>query len=430
MDDYTQSELQEFIKRIKVNKTSPIFLDPIENVIRDCPDYTSKIAHPIDLLKIEDKIDKCEYSSIENFNEDVQLMITNCLTFNNFPNTWANKCGLAFQEFYNNNYQKLLLKITKHNEKKMLGKKRPNGSQNFMKSKNGTSSLKTNNNMSLSLSLNNNLSINNNSDIHNKNSLINNDKDDYSNMNSNITVLQYDDERISKSVRNLFMHIKPHLKTSEENIENVIKILIEGFSKSNKSKEDLYDIGTKFISRHLMKKDEKNKFMKDFSELIRNIKNQQKEESTKLDQKTLTIKIDLNENEANREERVKLEKIRKTVKKFTENQKIPGIYLDKEEYSIESDLKKKIYSFVMELRNKMTAKKKSNIIISNEGKLNEINESNNNISLSKNRSNNSIKNTINDNEKNNIKEDNYNNNTRNNKKEFESSFDFDLKDLD
>ena len=66
------------------------------------------------------------------------------------------------------------------------------------------------------------------------------------------------------------------------------------------------------------------------------------------------IKIDLNENEANREERIKLDKIRKNVKKYLDEHKIPEIYLDKEEYSIEPDLKKKIYNFVVNLRNKYT----------------------------------------------------------------------------
>ena len=52
-------------------------------------------------------------------------------------------------------------------------------------------------------------------------------------------------------------------------------------------------------------------------------------ENYKKVQKTL-IKIDLNENEANREERIKLDKIRKNVKKYLDEHKIPEIYLDKE----------------------------------------------------------------------------------------------------
>ena len=329
MDDYFQQELQTFLKRIKINKNAFLFLDDIENVIKSCPDYTSIIKYPIDLNKIIDKAERGDYNTPDKFNEDIQLMINNCLKYNQ-PQTWANKAGLAFQEYYNNNYEKFVAKIQKHNERKnILGKKRNAAGTSYNKQK------------SISIKgLNDSKS----------------GKDDYHNIHSSCNVLPFEDEKITKNIRNIFMSIRPHLKTSDENIENIVHTLVEGFIKGNKSSDDLYDIGTKFITKHLNKneeKTEKTKFMKDFKSLIREIKNKQNEESTKLDQKTL-IKIDLNENEANREERVKLEKIRKIVKKYVEEHKIPGVYLDKEEYSIEPDLKKKIYNYVTNIRNKFT----------------------------------------------------------------------------
>jgi len=329
MDDYTLEELQTFIKKLKLNKNSFIFLDQIENVIKSCPDYTTKIKKPIDMLKIIEKVERGEYETLDKFNDDVQLMISNCLTYNQ-PETWANRAGVAFQEYYNNNYEKFAAKIERHNDKKyFLGKKRNPGGGMMSKQKSsnllkgGLYDSKTG-------------------------------KEEYNNYSTTLTpYYKYDDEKISKSIRNLFSPIKAHLNASEESIENIIKTLIDGFLKSNKNSEDLYDIGTKFVIKHLEKKDEKAKFMKDFKTLIRDMKNKQKEESTKLDQKTL-IKIDLYESEANKEERAKLEKIRKTVKKYVEEHKVPGIYLDKEEYSIEPELKKKIYNFVIGLREKFT----------------------------------------------------------------------------
>ena len=329
MDEYAQSELQTFVKKLKINKNANIFLDEIENVIKDYPDYAEKIKHPIDLIKIIEKVDKGEYETLDKFNEDVELMINNCLTYNCLPESMWNRQGLEFQKYYENNYEKLVARIQKHNDKRpILGKKRLPPGSGMSKTKN-TNMLKTGMGE------------------------LKSGKDDYSNINTGFNFYHYEEEKISKSIRNLFMSIKPHLNTNEKNIENIIKTLVEGFSKSNKSSDDLYDIGTKFISKHLNKKEEKTKFMKDFKTLIRDMKNKQKEESTKLDQKTL-IKIDLNENETNREERMKLEKIRKTVKKYVEEHKVPGIYLDKEEYSIEPELKKKIYNFVTNLRSKFT----------------------------------------------------------------------------
>ena len=339
MDEFAQQELQQFVKRLKAYKYAAIFLDEIENVMDLCPDYKNKISHPIDLIKISDRVDKGDYETLDQFDDDIQLMINNCLTYNCIPNSWANRDGSAFRDYYNNNFPKLVQKIQKHNEKKLLlGKKRGTGG---MLSKQKSSSMLKSGDSKLGK--------------------------DESYISPNITVVKYEDEKIAKNIRTLFTNIKQHLNTNEENIENVIHTLIEGFNKSNKSSQELYDIGDKFIRKYLNKSDERTKFMKDFQSLIRDMSNRQKEESTKLDQKTL-IKIDLNENEANREERIKLEKIRKTVKKYLDEHKIPEIYLDKEEYSIEPELKKKIYNYVMNLRSKFTTGNNLNFKDKNEAK--------------------------------------------------------------
>ena len=338
MDEYVQQELQQFVRRLKSYKYSAIFLEEIEKVMEMCPDYKDKISNPIDLIKISDRVDKNQYETLDQFDDDIQLMISNCLKYNCIPNSWANRDGSSFRDYYNNNFPKLVQKIQKHNEKKFfLGKKRGGGALSRQKSstmlKNGDSKLGK----------------------------------DESFISPNITVVKYEDEKIAKNIRTLFTNIKSNLNTTEDNIENVIHTLIEGFNKSNKSSQELYDIGDKFIRKYLNKSDERTKFMKDFQSLIRDMSNRQKEESTKLDQKTL-IKIDLNENEANREERVKLEKIRKTVKKYLDEHKIPEIYLDKEEYSIEPDLKKKIYNYVTNIRSKFTTGNNLNFKDKNETK--------------------------------------------------------------
>ncbi len=339
MDEYVQQELQQFVRRLKSYKYSAIFLEEIEKVMEMCPDYKDKISNPIDLIKISDRVDKNQYETLDQFDDDIQLMISNCLKYNCIPNSWANRDGSSFRDYYNNNFPKLVQKIQKHNEKKfLLGKKRGTGG---MLSKQKSSSMLKSGDSKLGK--------------------------DESYISPNITVVKYEDEKIAKNIRTLFTNIKQHLNTNEENIENVIHTLIEGFNKSNKSSQELYDIGDKFIRKYLNKSDERTKFMKDFQSLIRDMSNRQKEESTKLDQKTL-IKIDLNENEANREERIKLEKIRKTVKKYLDEHKIPEIYLDKEEYSIEPELKKKIYNYVMNLRSKFTTGNNLNFKDKNEAK--------------------------------------------------------------
>ena len=238
MDDYTQQELQQFVRKLKSYKYALLFLEDVENIIKAYPDYPSKISHPIDLLKISDKVDKNGYESLEQFDDDIRLMINNCLTYNNMPNSWANRDGLSFQEFYNNNFPKFVQKIQKHNEKKYyLGKKRAAGGGLMSKQKSS--------------------------------GMLKGGESKMDNISANITVVKYEEKKISKNIRTLFTNIKPYLNTSEDNIENVIHILIEGFNKSNKSSQELYDIGDKFIRKYLNKIEEKTKFMKEFHYLIR-----------------------------------------------------------------------------------------------------------------------------------------------------------------
>ena len=102
------SESKEFIKKLKSNKNGYIFLQPIEELVNSLPDYKENIKHPIDLLKIEDKLNKFGYNTIEDMKEDIELMINNCLTYNYQPNSWANKSAVQFSFFFNNNYKKFL----------------------------------------------------------------------------------------------------------------------------------------------------------------------------------------------------------------------------------------------------------------------------------------------------------------------------------
>lgn len=320
LDEYSYTETKEFLRKLKESKNGFLFLQPIEELIAGLPDYKDKIKQPIDLLKIDDKFNSNKYTSLEEMKEDIDLMISNCFTYNYQPDNWVYKRCQNFQEYFNNNYNKLILKIQKHTEKKnaFLSQKR--------------------------------LQIKENDSI-SHGTIMKNDK-----LDNNIAVFAYEDEKLSKRVRNLFDNVKDFLDVSEETKENVINSVIKTISKRTKSFDQLYDDTMKFITKHLKDAEVKSKFIKKFRKLIRILQEEQIEELNKLDGKALNIKIDLNENEEKREEKAKLEQIKKELKNFVENQKVPDVYLDSNEYSIEPNLKKKIYSFVLGLREQMTIK--------------------------------------------------------------------------
>ena len=51
-------------------------------ILFQVPDYLDKISHPMDFSLMQNKIDSHCYATIDQFEDDFQLMIDNCLTYN------------------------------------------------------------------------------------------------------------------------------------------------------------------------------------------------------------------------------------------------------------------------------------------------------------------------------------------------------------
>lgn len=78
MDEFTLNEIKEFFEKIKSNKFAFPFTQPIEEIINEYPDYIEKIKKPMDLNKVELKIYTKRYISIDEFKDDLDLMLENC----------------------------------------------------------------------------------------------------------------------------------------------------------------------------------------------------------------------------------------------------------------------------------------------------------------------------------------------------------------
>lgn len=50
--------------------------------LKDCPQYPKFISHPMDLSKMEKKVIKGEYEDEQSFCRDIQLILSNCRSFN------------------------------------------------------------------------------------------------------------------------------------------------------------------------------------------------------------------------------------------------------------------------------------------------------------------------------------------------------------
>jgi hypothetical protein len=49
---------------------------------KEAPNYYARIAHPMDLSKMEEKVERGKYASVAQFEKDLLLIINNCKTYN------------------------------------------------------------------------------------------------------------------------------------------------------------------------------------------------------------------------------------------------------------------------------------------------------------------------------------------------------------
>lgn len=100
MDPATHKFCQDAIAKISKNSNAYPFLEPVDPVKLNIPDYFEKIKFPMDLSTISAKLANNEYT-LDTFKDDFTLMINNCYTYNP-PNTPVYKCGVELEKSFNN----------------------------------------------------------------------------------------------------------------------------------------------------------------------------------------------------------------------------------------------------------------------------------------------------------------------------------------
>lgn len=78
---FISNELKEFFKKLKEHQHAFLFQQPIEEVVTQMPDYMNVVKRPIDLIKIEYKVENSEYDNIEEFINDMELLFANCKAY-------------------------------------------------------------------------------------------------------------------------------------------------------------------------------------------------------------------------------------------------------------------------------------------------------------------------------------------------------------
>ncbi|KAG0417945.1 SWR1 complex bromodomain subunit bdf1, partial [Dictyocoela roeselum] len=109
-DDNADKQMKycaEILKKLKRNSNALAFLEPVDPVKLEIPDYFEKIKHPMDLSTIEKKMPS--YVSKDDFKADVVLMFDNCFTYNS-KDTYVYSSGKELEKYFNSLWSKMPVK--------------------------------------------------------------------------------------------------------------------------------------------------------------------------------------------------------------------------------------------------------------------------------------------------------------------------------
>ena len=76
------AHMKKIISNLKKGNTSQLFRAPVDYLALKLPTYPDTIKHPMDLGKIDQKLKNNEYTSIKQYTDDFDLIVSNSVTFN------------------------------------------------------------------------------------------------------------------------------------------------------------------------------------------------------------------------------------------------------------------------------------------------------------------------------------------------------------
>lgn len=118
MDITLKKQLEDIITKISKSPNAFPFLTPVDPVALNIPDYFDKIKNPMDISTIKHKILTDTYTSPTQFKSDMDLMFSNCYTYNP-KDTPVHNMGLELEKTFNQNF-----KLKKKVEHKKVEKRR------------------------------------------------------------------------------------------------------------------------------------------------------------------------------------------------------------------------------------------------------------------------------------------------------------------
>ena len=100
-----KSKLLKIISSIKKLKEAYEFLEPVDYVKYNIPDYLDVIKYPKDLSLIQFGLENNNYKKIQDFLNDIQLIWDNCYTYNP-PMNYISKCARICEKKFKKEFEK------------------------------------------------------------------------------------------------------------------------------------------------------------------------------------------------------------------------------------------------------------------------------------------------------------------------------------
>lgn len=86
LEEDAQTDMYKVLKQLKVHEDAWPFIDAVEEDY--APNYYSVIRRPMDLQRMEDRLDQGYYTDFSMFQSDFSLIVKNCRLYNGQDNGW------------------------------------------------------------------------------------------------------------------------------------------------------------------------------------------------------------------------------------------------------------------------------------------------------------------------------------------------------
>ncbi|KAJ1979473.1 hypothetical protein H4R34_002817 [Dimargaris verticillata] len=97
---------QAMVRTLKRQRDAGPFLEPVDPVKLNIPDYPTIIKHPMDLGTVDKKLTADQYLDVEDFVSDVRLIFSNCYLYNGSESVIA-KMAQNLERVFNNQVTKI-----------------------------------------------------------------------------------------------------------------------------------------------------------------------------------------------------------------------------------------------------------------------------------------------------------------------------------